>query len=286
MKIVRSLFLGFKQEYAFALAMPALLWQIVFLYVPLLFVVGKAFYADTSSFFSFGWLLPVCDIVHFHIILRSLSMSILVATLCLLIAYPIAYYLALRVQRGKNILLFLLTLPFWTNFLVQIYAWVFIVEQHGIINTLLLRLHIITAPLHILHTKTIIGMVMVYSYLPFMIIPLYLVLEKFDKRLLEAAADLGATRLQAFWRVTMPMTLSGMRTGFLLVMVPVFGDYAICTVLGGGKYLFVGPLIAEYFLVTRDMVTGAAFLLLSLLSLLIAMALVSMLTRYLERSYA
>lgn len=275
-----------KQEYAFALAIPALLWQIIFLYIPLVFVIGKALYAGSDALFAFTWLLHICDWIHIRIIMRSLFMSLLVASACLIIAYPIAYYLALRVQRGKNIFLFLLTLPFWTNFLVQIYAWVFIVEQHGIINTLLLNLHLIKAPLHILHTKFIIGLVMVYSYLPFMIIPLFLVLEKFDKRLLEAASDLGATRVQALLRVTLPLTLSGMRTGFLLVMVPVFGDYAICTVLGGGKYLFVGPLIAEYFLVARDTTTGAAFLLVSLLTLLTAMGIISISTKVLERKWA
>lgn len=281
--MIDRLYYYLKQECAFALAIPALLWQIIFLYIPLIFVIGKALYAGNTGMFSCAWLLCVCDWIHMRIIFRSLIMSLMVASVCLLIAYPIAYYLALRVQRGKNIFLFLLTLPFWTNFLVQIYAWVFIVEQHGIINTLLLHLHIITAPLHILHTKFIIGLVMVYSYLPFMIIPLFLVLEKFDKRLLEAASDLGATRFQALLRVTLPLTLSGMRTGFLLVMVPVFGDYAICTVLGGGKYLFVGPLIAEYFLVARDTTTGAAFLLLSLFILLAAMGIVSICVKAFEK---
>jgi len=284
MIIVKRLYHYLKQEYAFALAIPALLWQIIFLYIPLIFVIGKALYAGNNAI-SGTWLLCVCDWVHARIIFRSLEMSVMVASVCLLIAYPVAYYLALRIQRGKNIFLFLLTLPFWTNFLVQIYAWVFIVEQHGIINTLLLHLHIIKEPIHILHTKFIIGLVMVYSYLPFMIIPLFLVLEKFDKRLLEAAADLGATRLQALFRVTVPLTLAGMRTGFLLVMVPVFGDYAICTVLGGGKYLFVGPLIAEYFLVAHDMTTGAAFLLISLLILLAAMGIISIGIKALERKW-
>ena len=190
-------------------------------------------------------------------------MALFTALSCLAIAYPVAYFLALRVKRYKNFLLFLFTLPFWTNFLVLVYAWFFLLEYNGLINTLLMKVGFISQPLHMANSFFAIGIVMVYCYVPFMLMPLYAVLEKFDPRLIESSFDLGANSWQTFKKVVLPASLPGIRTGFFLVFVPSFGEFAIPALLGGSKYMFVGSLISYYFLMARNIYLGAAFTVLS-----------------------
>jgi len=185
----------------------------------------------------------------------------------LLCAYPIAYYLALKVRKRKNLLLFFLTLPFWTNFLILIYAWFFLLERNGIINQFLIKLHIISEPLRLANSIFSLFMVMVYCYLPFMIMPLYTSLGKIDKRLLEASADLGATQWETFFRITVPLSFSGMKTGLFLVLIPAFGEFAIPSLLGGQKYMLAGAMIRYYFFVVRDNSLGATFTVLCALTL-------------------
>jgi ABC-type spermidine/putrescine transport system permease subunit I len=185
----------------------------------------------------------------------------------LLAAYPVAYYLALRAKRWKNFLLFFLTLPFWTNFLILIYAWFFLLERNGIINQLFLKLHLISEPLRLANSMVALFIVMVYCYLPFMIMPLYTILGKIDTRLFDASADLGATRWQTFSRITVPLSFSGIRTGALLVLIPVFGEFAIPALIGGQKYMLAGSMIRYYFFVVRDNARGSAFTVLCALSL-------------------
>jgi len=187
-----------------------------------------------------------------------------VALLSLLLAYPVAYYLALKVgRRWKNLLLFLLTLPFWTNFLIQVYSWVFVLDHNGLLNSLLLKLGIINEPLHMVNNVYAIFLVMVHYYLPFMIMPLYSILEKIQHDVLEASMDLGATHWQTFKRITVPLSASGIKTGLLLVFVPAFGDFVIPSLIGGAHYMFAGTLISHYFLVVRDNQLGSAFTVIS-----------------------
>ena len=201
---------------------------------------------------------------YFHIIARSALIAFGTTVLCLFFAYPVAYYLALKVnRRWKNVLLFLLTLPFWTNFLIQIYSWVFVLDHNGLINMALLKIGFIQEPLHIINNTRAIFFVMLYYYLPFMIMPLYSILEKIQHELLEASMDLGATRWQTFRRITVPLSMSGIKTGVFLVFVPAFGEFVIPSIIGGGHSLFVGSLISHYFLVARDNQLGAAFTIVS-----------------------
>lgn len=157
--------------------------------------------------------------------------------------------------------------------MVQVYSWFFVLEHNGLLNTILLKLGIIQQPLHLLNNTFAIYLVMVYCYLPFMIMPLYSALEKIDRRVFEAAADLGATQWQTFIRVTVPLSMAGIRTGFFLVFVPSFGELVVPILLGGGKQLFVGPLITQYFLSARNPALGAAFTCISCIMLLIAVGL-------------
>lgn len=258
-------------ELPFICSVPALIWQLLFIGIPLIIIVYMSFTFSkgTTWAFSLQAYRTVIDWTYIHIIMRSLLLAISTAAVCLLCAYPVAYVLALRTRKWKNFFLFLLMLPFWINLLIQIYAWYFVLERHGLLNTLLLKIGIISQPLEIAHSMVAVFIVMVYCYLPFMIMPLYSILEKLDVRLLEASFDLGATHWQTFMRVTLPLSLSGIKTGVLLVLVPAFGEFAIPALVGGSRYMMVGSLISYNYLVARDTSIGSAFTCLSGIILLL-----------------
>jgi len=247
------------QELSFFFTVPALVWQLFFLFIPLAIVLLYSIVQLPEGTLTLEHYRTIINPMYFHIIFRSLVLAIVSSAACLLVGYPMAYFLALSVKRGKNFLLFLVTLPFWTSFLILIYSWYFLLEQNGIINSLLLRTGIIAEPLMLSNNVVAIFVVMLYCYLPFMIMPLYSSLEKIDPNLLEASADLGATPWQTFWRVTVPLSMPGVRTGTLLVLVPTFGEFAIPALIGGSKSLFVGSLISYFYLVARDNSLGSAF---------------------------
>jgi ABC-type spermidine/putrescine transport system permease subunit I len=197
-------------------------------------------------------------------------------------AFPVAYFIALRAQeKYRNILLFLLTVPFWTSFLVQAYAWFFLLDRFGVINKILQFIGLINDPLPLSNSLLAILFVMIYCYLPFMILPIYTVLQKIDKRVLEASYDLGATYWQTMRAITFPLSLSGIQVGSLLVLVPSFGEFIIPVLMGGSKYLFVGPLISHYILVSHNSHVGAAFMFLSGFILLLFVRVINRLVRYL-----
>lgn len=264
----------FSRELSATLSLPAVLWQLLFMVAPVAIIVYFSF-TDGHEWWPFTFKHYIHNIrwTTFRIIGRSLFFALTTASTCLLLAYPVAYYLAFHVRRLRGFLLFLLTLPFWINFLVQVYAWYFLLEYKGLINILLLKLGLIKEPLLLVNSLAAIYVVMVYCYIPFMIMPLYSTLEKIDKRLLEASADLGATPWQTFRRITIPLSLPGIRTGFLLVLIPAFGEFVIPSLLGGSKNMFVGSLVSYYFLVARNNAAGAAFTCLSGLALIMVILL-------------
>jgi len=265
----------FSQEFSFISSLPAIVWQFFFMVTPLL-IIGYYSIADTSSAIgiSLRHYRYLFDTPYFKIIGRSLFLAAATAIVGLLCAYPVAYFIALRVRRFKNAMLFLLTLPFWVNFLVQIYAWYFLLERNGLINIILLKLGIINEPLLLSNSLFAVFIVMLNCYLPFVIMPLYSVLEKIDVRLLEASADLGATPWQTFWRITVPYSMPGIKTGLLLVMIPAFGEFVIPALVGGSKYMLVGSLISYYFLAARNNYAGAAFTCLSAMVLVATVLLI------------
>ncbi|HXW86134.1 MAG TPA: ABC transporter permease [Candidatus Bathyarchaeia archaeon] len=275
-----------KEELLFLLGMPALIWQVLFLYVPLFWILGTSMISsDHTSWWklTFSHYATFFDLMYVRIIMRSLVLAGGAACSCLLLGYPVAYFLALHVTRAKNVLLFFITLPFWTNFLIQIYAWFFLLNKNGFINALLLKMGVITEPLLLAHNQGAIFVVMTYCYMPFMIMPLYTVLQKVDKRLLEASLDLGASAWQTFWYVTVPLSWSGIRTGLLLVFVPAFGEFAIPTLVGGSKYMMVGSLISYYFLIMRDTALGSAFTCMSSIVLIVSCLVLYSISRMLIR---
>lgn len=265
----------------FFFSVPVALWYILFLCIPLALVFYTSISSDIS-FFTLAHYYSLLSFAHAHIIFRSLLFATLTTIACIFLAFPIAYFIALRVeQKYRSWLLFLLTVPFWTSFLVQAYAWFFLLDRFGLINSILRFFGIISAPLPLSNSLLAIFCVMVYCYLPFMILPIYTVLQKIDKRLLEASYDLGATYWQTMRNIIFPLSLSGIKVGSLLVFVPSFGEFIIPILMGGAKYLFVGPLISHYILVSHNTHVGAAFMFLSGFVLLLFLGIVNRLIKYL-----
>jgi spermidine/putrescine transport system permease protein len=253
----------FTQQLSFLLFMPAVIWPIIFLYIPLSNMLLLSFMDHGCPMSLLGKYAQLLDWTHMRIIVRSLALGLSAAAACLICAYPAAYFIAIRAKKWKHLLLFLLMIPLWTNFLIQVYGWQFIIARHGLMNVLLQKLCIINEPLALSHTLYTVFIVMVYCYIPFMFMPLYSALASFDTKLLEASADLGASSLKTFLRVTLPLSMSGIRTGILLTFVLGFGEFAIPALIGGGKYMTVGMLISYYFLIVGDNALGAAFTCLS-----------------------
>jgi spermidine/putrescine transport system permease protein len=263
-----------KSEIPFATGVPALIWQGAFFYIPLLLIICSSVFSFSSSGaisgLTFDKIALFLTPTYLWVILSSLMLAFGNALLCLMIAYPLAYFLAFTAKKYKNLLLFLLIVPFWTNFLLHVYAWFFVLEREGIINTLLLWLGIIDQPLHLLNSLFSVMIMMVYYYLPFMVLPIYSSLERFDSRLIEASLDLGASSWQTIQRIVLPLTMRGIMAGFFLVYIPSFGEFAIPELMGGDKKMFVGSIVSHYILGESTGSLGAAFTVVSCIILLLS----------------
>ncbi|MBX4967337.1 ABC transporter permease subunit [Rhizobium binae] len=212
--------------------------------------------AATFSFDNYGYLTD--DPLYFNAYLSSVIIAGTSTLLMLLIAYPIAYGMAQAPRTIRPTLLMLVILPFWTSFLIRVYAWIAILKPEGLLNQLLLSLHIIDTPLIILNTPTAVYIGIVYSYLPFMVLPLYSALEKMDGTLIEAAQDLGCTPIRAFWRVTFPLSIPGVVAGCMLVFIPAVGEFVIPDLLGGSQTLMIGKTLWNEFNANRDWPVSSA----------------------------
>ncbi|MES2819080.1 MAG: ABC transporter permease [Pseudomonadota bacterium] len=200
---------------------------------------------------------------------RSLLLALATTGACLLIGFPTALYLALQSERKRKLLLFLVTVPFWTNLLVRTYAWILLLRNGGLVDAGLQGAGLTEQPLGLLYTDTAVIIGLVYSFLPFMVLPIYTSLEKLDWRLVEAAFDLGANHFQALKRIILPLAMPGIAAGLILVFIPALGNYIIPELLGGGKALMIGNLIQLQFGSSHNWPFGAAlaFALLSLVLL-------------------
>jgi putrescine transport system permease protein len=192
------------------------------------------------------------DALYWKAYLSSLWIAIASTVLVLVVGYPIAYGMARASRSWQPTLLMLVILPFWTSFLIRVYAWIGILKREGLLNQLLLWLGVIHQPLTILNTNWAVYIGIVYSYLPFMILPLYAALERLDNTLLEAAADLGSPPLRSFWRITFPLSIPGVVAGCFLVFIPVTGEFVIPDLLGGNGTLMIGKTLWEEFFANRD----------------------------------
>ncbi|MDH5356513.1 MAG: ABC transporter permease subunit [Gammaproteobacteria bacterium] len=213
------------------------------------------------------------DDLYVNTYLSSLKISSISTILCLLIGYPMAYAIVRSSQTQKNVLLMMVILPFWTSFLLRVYAWMGLLADQGTINGLLIALGIIDEPIRLLYSHFAVYVGIVYTYLPFMILPLYANMEKLDWALLEAAADLGAKPAITFLTVTVPMTMPGIIAGSLLVFIPATGEYVIPDLLGGGNVLMIGRILYNEFNANIDWPVASAVAIALLLVLVLPMML-------------
>jgi len=220
-------------------------------------VLTRGAYGGVERPFTFENFARMFDPLYGLIILRSFWIAGVATALCLVLGFPLALFIA-RAGARKNLFLALVILPFWTSFLIRIYAWMFLLRDTGLINTVLLGLHVVREPLPMLYNDGAVILGLVYGFLPFTVLPLYATLERLDKNLLEAAADLGSKPWDTLWRVTIPLSAPGIRAGAILVFVPCLGTYLTSDLLGGSKTILIGNLVQNQFTASRDWPFGAA----------------------------
>jgi spermidine/putrescine transport system permease protein len=242
---------------------PAVLWMLVFMLLPLLLVFAMSFasrglYGGVQWAFSLTNYTMLFDSLYLWIYGRSVLLAAATTTICLLIGYPLAYFIARAPTRWQGVWLLLVVIPFWTNFLVRTYAWMFLLRTEGLLNTVLLNVGVIRTPVDILYTDWAVLIGLVYGYLPFMVLPLYAAIERLNRSVVEAAWDLYANGWSVFWRVMFPLTKPGVIAGCLLVFIPSVGAYITPDLLGGAKTMMVGNLIQHEYLVIRDWPFGSA----------------------------
>jgi len=240
-------------------------------YTPLFEVSSDGHLALAISFANYRFVLE--DALYLLAYLESLKVAALSTVLCLLIGYPIAYAIARARGRLQLTLLLLVILPFWTSFLLRVYAWKVLLQGGGLINGALLALGLIEQPLDVLYTPTAVYIGIVYSYLPFMVLPLYAALARLDQSLVEAALDLGCRPWQAFARVTLPLSLPGIVAGSLLVFIPAVGEFVIPEMLGGPDSVMIGRVLWNEFFANRDWPLAAAVAIAMLAILVLPVAL-------------
>ncbi|MGR3377747.1 ABC transporter permease subunit [Salipiger abyssi] len=230
----------------------------------------KAFFAELD-FENFTFL--TTDDLYWKAYLSSLKIAAISTLLTLAVGYPIAYGMARAAPEWRPTLLMLVILPFWTSFLIRVYSWMGILSTEGVLNTVLLKIGIISEPLMIMNTPTAVYIGIVYTYLPFMVLPIYSALEKMDESLIEAAEDLGCSKLAAFWLVTWPLSKNGIVAGSFLVFIPALGEFVIPSLLGGSGTLMIGKVLWEEFFNNRDWPVASAVAVILLLILIIPIVL-------------
>jgi spermidine/putrescine transport system permease protein len=242
---------------------PTNIYLFILVVLPLILVTILSFlsrgtYGQVEFKFNLSNYTRLFDPLYAKILGYSLLVGFGTTVICILIGYPLAYFIARAPARQRSLLLFLILLPFWTNFIIRIYAWMIILRSGGLLDSLLQWLHFTQAPLNLLYSPTAVMIGMVYEFLPFMILPLYTSLEKIENSLLEAAADLGAPPWKAFLRVTLPLSVPGMVAGTILTFIPAMGMFVVPDILGGAKTILIGNVIRNQFLTARDWPFGAA----------------------------
>jgi spermidine/putrescine transport system permease protein len=245
------------------LMLPTNIYLLIFMILPLILVVAISFlsrgsYGELAYTFNIHNYTRLIDSLYLRILGYSFVVGFGTTAISLIVGYPLAYYIARAPSRQRSVLMFLILLPFWTNFIIRIYAWIMILRTEGFLNNFLQWIGIIQEPLNILYTPTAVMIGMVYEFLPFMVLPIYTSLEKIENAQLEAAADLGAPPWRAFLRVTLPLSVPGMIAGTLLVFIPSMGMFVVPDLMGGAKTMLIGNLIRNQFLTARDWPFGSA----------------------------
>jgi ABC-type spermidine/putrescine transport system permease subunit I len=269
-----------------ALALPTLVWMTLFFLVPLGMVVVYSFASISLVTFniSFGWTLSnyrqIHDPLYFDTLVRSIFLSVSTTIGCLLLGFPLAYFISRQPRRWQRLLLVLVIVPFWSSFIVRTFAIVNLISNGGPLEDALHALHVLSGPLNILYTPKGIALGIVYAYLPLMVLPIYVSLERIDTALLDAAGDLGASPRRTFRRVTLPLAKPGIVAGCIIVGIPALGEYVIPEILGGGKTLMLGNIITDQYLDVGDIPFGSAIA----VGLMAVMAAALVLARLAQRS--
>jgi putrescine transport system permease protein len=228
----------------------------------------EAFRGNLSKLSLDNFALLASDNLYIFSYLRSVIVALVSTAILLAIGYPVAYAMSRLPQRWQGIAMMLVVVPFWTSFLIRIYAWINILQHDGLLNSVLLALHIISRPLPWLSTDSAMYLGIVYSYFPFMILPLFATLSKMDGALLEAASDLGCSRLKAFWLITVPLSLPGVAAGALLCFIPIAGEFVIPDLLAGSDRMMIGQTLWLEFFTNRDWPVASAIAIVLLVLLL------------------
>ncbi|WDI78773.1 spermidine/putrescine ABC transporter permease PotB [Candidatus Purcelliella pentastirinorum] len=240
-----------------------LIWLITFIFLPNIILIITSFLTRDNIHFinktiTLNNYKKLLNPIYSKILLHSFDLAIISTICCLLIAYPFSWYLTKLKKKIRSFMIFLIIIPFWTNSLIRIYSLKIFISTNGILNKFLLKLHIIKEPYHIIFTSQAIIIGLIYILLPFMILPLYSNLEKMDKSCLEAAKDLGATKIQRFIKIILPLSIPGILTGCILVLLSAMGLFYISDLLGGAKNLLISNIITDQFIKIRDWPFGAA----------------------------
>ncbi len=254
------------------LAAPHMVWTVLFIVAPLLFVVYYAF-TDSEGAFTFDNILKSLEADYMVIFFRSISLAIIATFICLIIAYPMAYAISRTKPSAQKIIIMLIMLPMWMNFLIRTYSWMSILEDTGFINQLLVKIGL--EPVHMINTSGAVVLGMVYNFLPYMILPIYTVMVKIDRRLVEAAHDLGCNSLGVMTKVIFPLSISGVVSGVTMVFVPSISTFYISQKLGGGNFDLIGDTIERQFQTAYNYNLGAAISLILMILIIISMAIMN-----------
>ncbi len=257
------------------MAYPYIVWMVLFIVIPILLVFYYGFTMESSAGLTFSLenFKRFFEPVYLMVLVRSFILAALSTGICLLLGYPLAMILASKDFKRKNMMLLLLIVPMWMNFLLRTYAWLTLIEKKGIINSLLSNLNLPT--INIIYTTRAVVLGMVYNFLPFMVLPIYTVLSKIDKSVIEAAEDLGANSLTTFKKVIFPLSLPGVISGITMVFMPAVTTFVISRLLGGGHYKLIGNLIEQQFLSVYDWNFGSAISIIMMIVILISMGILS-----------
>ena len=267
---------------ALAQAGPVSIWMILFVTLPMLFIIYISFmsrgvFGDVVYQFSLESYQTLLDATYFKVILKSLKAALLTTVLCLGLGYPFAYYIARKPPEVASRLIMLIMIPFWTNSLMRLNSWLLLFQTSAPVNNFLQWTGLVDRPITFIYTDGLVVLGLITNMLPFAVLPLYSSIEKLQKSLLEASADLGATPSQTFFKVTLPLTFPGIFSAIILVFIPSLGIYTVSDILGGGKVLYIGNIIKNQFGSIRNWPLGAA---LSVLLLVITGLLIFIYTRF------
>ena len=256
-------------------ASPYIVWSTLFIVIPLIIIVFFSFTQETASGYSFTLenFKRVLNSQYISVFKRSLILAFESTVLCLILGYPVAYFISKMKSNKRNILIMLFIVPMWMNFLLRTYAWLPILGKNGVINNFLSAIGLNT--INILYTDAAVLLGMVYNFLPFMILPIYTVLIKMDNSLIDAAADLGANKRQIFTKVIFPLSMPGVITGITMVFMPAVSTFVMSRLLGGGQYMLLGNLIETQFTTMGDWNFGSALAIFMMIIILISMAIMN-----------